>query len=855
MRGRPLAIIAATVLGGIAPAASGAPADHPIAQAADGRLQVWVTDLPRNLRPRVRVTGGGATRRIAGAERTLRLPPGAYRVEARPVRTRRGTYFPRVARTRVRVRADGTAVALVDYGILVPRSTRALTRAMGRRLVRASSRSLEFAGTAPLGLRRGNVLIGGPARGLPDGVLRRVVSVAAEGGRTVVRTRSARLIEALPRGGLDVAGRVGRAPRPGARRIAGNELPLPEVTLKLDRKLFERGLERRGCKVGRDSSLTGELRIAPEVRLSSTWSGLLRRKLERASFTASLKQSGRLTVAAGLSGSCKADFDTPDVRAGFFVVPVGSVPVPVIVYVDLQVAVEAAGQVDADAELRQDLEVTGGITYSKGDLSTIRRFELGFGFDRPRVETLKGTASIRVGPRVKLKVAGAAGPYLNVNGEADLTVEPGADPLWTVGAGLNMRGGLALLGFERDVEILSYRHDTPIATSRGGGFVETPPALAAPPPMLLGLGRIFPRPDLTQAPVDVAVTPAPIAITCTVHGPAVAGITGLSTTWFGLDDGTYVNAVDVTGAPKRGLPGCVVPPPREAPKPPAPKPPTPPAPAPTPPDRDRDGIADASDACPDAPGVAPRGCPRVRGLALGPDGGYWLAAEDGGVFSFGAPFHGSWGGQPLNQAVVGIAPNPATRDGYWLAAADGGVFSADTPFYGSAATIPLNQPVVGIAARPQGDGYWLAAADGGVFAFGGAPALGSLANLPLSAPVVGIAATPSGNGFWMAGADGGVFAFGDAQYLGNAIGLSLNAPIVGIASTPSGQGYWLAAADGGVFAIGDAGFFGSRGGQANNQPIVGITPTATGAGYWLVAGDGGVFAFGDAPFRGSTAAG
>jgi hypothetical protein len=159
---------AAAALGAAAPAPAAA-VDHAITRAPAGRLQVWVTDLPRNLRPRVRVTGGGAARRVAGAQRTLRLPPGTYRVEARPVRARRGTYFPRVARTRVRVRADGTAVALVDYGILVPRSTTALTRARARRLVRATPRALEFSGTAPLGLRRGDVLIGGPARGLPDG--------------------------------------------------------------------------------------------------------------------------------------------------------------------------------------------------------------------------------------------------------------------------------------------------------------------------------------------------------------------------------------------------------------------------------------------------------------------------------------------------------------------------------------------------------------------------------------------------------------------------------------------------------------------------------------------------------------
>jgi len=39
--------------------------------------------------------------------------------------------------------------------------------------------------------------------------------------------------------------------------------------------------------------------------------------------------------------------------------------------------------------------------------------------------------------------------------------------------------------------------------------------------------------------------------------------------------------------------------------------------------------------------------------------------------------------------------------GYWLAAADGGVFTyGDAGFLGSAAGIQANEPVVGIAARP-----------------------------------------------------------------------------------------------------------------------------------------------------------
>ena len=107
--------------------------------------------------------------------------------------------------------------------------------------------------------------------------------------------------------------------------------------------------------------------------------------------------------------------------------------------------------------------------------------------------------------------------------------------------------------------------------------------------------------------------------------------------------------------------------------------------------------------------------PPVVGMAATADGGgYWLAATDGGVFSFGdAQFHGSMGGQHLNAPIVGIAATP-DGGGYWLVASDGGVFSfGDAGYFGSMGGLPLNRPVVGIAATADGHGYWEVASDGG----------------------------------------------------------------------------------------------------------------------------------------------
>ena len=164
-----------------------------------------------------------------------------------------------------------------------------------------------------------------------------------------------------------------------------------------------------------------------------------------------------------------------------------------------------------------------------------------------------------------------------------------------------------------------------------------------------------------------------------------------------------------------------------------------------------------------------------------------------------------------------------TGEGYWLVADDGGVFAfGDATFHGSTGAIRLNRPVNGMAATPSGGGYWLVASDGGVFAFGDARFLGSTGAVRLNSPIVGMAATPTGEGYWLVAADGGIFAFGDAVFLGSTGDIRLNSPIVAMAATPSGGGYWLYAGDGGVFAFGDAEFVGgATGADRVAQPIRG----------------------------------
>lgn len=126
---------------------------------------------------------------------------------------------------------------------------------------------------------------------------------------------------------------------------------------------------------------------------------------------------------------------------------------------------------------------------------------------------------------------------------------------------------------------------------------------------------------------------------------------------------------------------------------------------------------------------------------------------------------------PTDLIVVNSRPvdiEECASGGYWIATEDGGVFTfGGAPFHGSLGAITLNAPVVEMVGTGSGQGYRLFAADGGVFNFGDAVSKGALGDTKLNAPVVAAAAPADPTvGYWMLGEDGGVFALGNVPYGG-----------------------------------------------------------------------------------------
>jgi hypothetical protein len=92
----------------------------------------------------------------------------------------------------------------------------------------------------------------------------------------------------------------------------------------------------------------------------------------------------------------------------------------------------------------------------------------------------------------------------------------------------------------------------------------------------------------------------------------------------------------------------------------------------------------------------------IISLALGAGGsGYWLYAQDGGVFSFGVPFHGSVPGLGLCAVPRTVALRAtSTGLGYWIVTDSGKVYPfGDARDLGGSPALSAGVKVIDMAVR------------------------------------------------------------------------------------------------------------------------------------------------------------
>lgn len=233
---------------------------------------------------------------------------------------------------------------------------------------------------------------------------------------------------------------------------------------------------------------------------------------------------------------------------------------------------------------------------------------------------------------------------------------------------------------------------------------------------------------------------------------------------------------------------------------------------------------------------------RAYDVEVDPDGNYWIVGELGSIIPFGeARFYGSMYGVLLNERSSGLTRDPLGT-GYWIAAEDGGVFSFNATFHGAATGLSSN-PIIEIEAVPTGGGYWVCSTAGEVYSFGTAVHYG---NATPASVIVDFVPTPTGLGYWMLEQGGAIQNFGDAEPLfADPAG-----EFVGMAPTATGLGMYVLNSNGQIYTAGDAVNLGNTPYPLNAQ-AEDIDATPSGLGYIVVARDGGIFTFGDAVYLGN----
>jgi peptidoglycan/xylan/chitin deacetylase (PgdA/CDA1 family) len=212
--------------------------------------------------------------------------------------------------------------------------------------------------------------------------------------------------------------------------------------------------------------------------------------------------------------------------------------------------------------------------------------------------------------------------------------------------------------------------------------------------------------------------------------------------------------------------------------------------------------------------------------------GYYVAASNGSVHTYGAPAAGGGGtGRP-----TGIATDPDTG-GYWLLTANGSVVARQAPFYGQLSG-QLGKDVTAVAIAASRGGYLVLTSDGAVHAFR-APYHGQPKGRMHGLRPVGLAVNAATGGYWVLNSGGGVWGYGASGY-GSLAGKGYR--VTAIAASPRG-GYLLLTSGGKVFGFHAYTYGSATGGLGAGVTAVSLAVTPATGGYWILLSNGRVLGF------------
>jgi hypothetical protein len=300
-------------------------------------------------------------------------------------------------------------------------------------------------------VRVGQIIAISVGRATPEGFLGQATKVASKGGRTIVSTRPATLLQAIPSGSLNATLNLQSASATGA------PLRLGAHTASLS----------GSCTGGHTLSVNPNVSFNAGLSLASDWSPF--GGLKSASLTA--RTSANASVKASISGaaSCTLNYKLPLPKApGPYVFFVGWVPV--VLTVDWSLPLDLQGSVNAStsASASAGFSASAGIgwTNSRG-FYPIGSFSSHFGYTPPSI-TANASLGVNVTPTLYVLLYGVVGPKIALKSGVAFNADITKNPWWTLTAPIDLTASLTIKQLNLTSPSLHvYRHTFPIAQACG----------------------------------------------------------------------------------------------------------------------------------------------------------------------------------------------------------------------------------------------------------------------------------------------------------------------------------------------------------------------------------------------------
>jgi hypothetical protein len=312
-------------------------------------------------------------------------------------------------------------------------------------------------------LRTGDVIVSGISEPLlPNGALRRVVSVDDTAQGVVVATTAASLADAIEKGSIHTRVPLEtdpRAPSAAARGANG----LGQLVFPFDNVVLFDGDGDEVNSTNDQVVLDGNLGLAPDVILDIDIDGF---ELQSATIAIETTATTSLTIEAGREATFPYEETLLTLPLGKVVVPIG--PIPVVFVPILEIRAGADGTISAkttaDITLQADTRI--GLGYD-GSFGPILEVDPSGNASVPSFQDgSKGSAMVWIGAMFKVSVYGIAGVAVESRFYGQLDVDAQACPWWQLDAGVQ---GLARafaevsvdfwVGLDADVEIFEFETD------------------------------------------------------------------------------------------------------------------------------------------------------------------------------------------------------------------------------------------------------------------------------------------------------------------------------------------------------------------------------------------------------------